>query len=44
MTRKYYLFWDKIYNHFKMLATDVFDAFNDVGFEDKKKLLDVGLK
>lgn len=28
----------------KMLATDVFDAFADVGFEDKKKLLDVGLK
>lgn len=28
----------------KMLATDVFEAFNEVGFEDKKRLLDVGLK
>lgn len=27
-----------------MLATDLFEAFNDVGFENKAKIKDVGIK
>lgn len=27
-----------------MLATDLYDAFNDIGFENKTKIKDVGIK
>ena len=28
----------------KMLTADLFEAFKDVGFDNKSKLLDVGMK
>lgn len=36
----------KYYSHIwtDMLATDLYDAFNDVGFENKTKIKDVGIK